>query len=195
MTAGTVLCQIYSGGVRRWSLPFLLVSEILNVNFIWKSSSVERGIIHLNYLVEWRIQGHNKILNAIPFSIVWEDIIFWVSLVEKGHFFMSFNSFLCLWVTLLKLIVKVCWGLSFNLFLLMCAICKRFGDSCSRWWWIMQWENNLLLVCEVWFGVVCQVWEALHDAEKVMFIVSTVFTWCITVQHVKSSSSNGWVVK
>lgn len=70
MTAGTVLCQIYSGGVRRWSLPFLLVSEILNVNFIWKSSSVERGMIHLNYLVEWRIQGHNKILNAIPFSIV-----------------------------------------------------------------------------------------------------------------------------
>lgn len=49
---GTVSCQIYSGDVRRWSLPFLLVSEILNVGFIWKSGSGERGMMHLNYSVE-----------------------------------------------------------------------------------------------------------------------------------------------
>lgn len=48
----TVSCQIYSGDVRRRSLPFLLVSEILNVGFIWKSSSVEKGMMHLNYSVE-----------------------------------------------------------------------------------------------------------------------------------------------
>lgn len=90
---GTVSRQIYSGGVKRWSLPFLLVSQMLCVDFVWKSCSMWRARIHLNYLVDWRIRGCSKPRYCAPFPHCWKafsslSLLLLNPLVEKGRSFM-----------------------------------------------------------------------------------------------------------
>lgn len=98
---GTVSCQINSGGVKRWSLPFLLVSQMLCVDFVWKSCSMWRARIHLHYLVDWRIWGCSKPRYCTPFRHCWKafsflSLLLLNPLVEKGwssmHSFMKYRN-------------------------------------------------------------------------------------------------------